>query len=245
MRTTFMMTILAIFICLMTSCSGGNDDVAIDTVDQKFSYVMGYEAVGAISSLETVTIDEAAFIKGIRDAFQKSPPLLTQQQGFDIKALVFEEERIFRNQEIMKDAGENLSEQTAFLEQNKGREGIMTTGSGLQYQILEKGDGPSPPADGYARILSRAKLIDGTIVTALSTTAEPTFVPVKGKLPFWEEALSLMPTGSHYRFFIPSALAYGDMGNFIDGGCVGPNQLMIIEIELLEVRSSTDFRGNG
>jgi FKBP-type peptidyl-prolyl cis-trans isomerase len=245
MRTIMMLTILTAFLCQMLSCSGGKDDVALDTVDQKFSYVMGYEAVGALSSIGTVTIDEETFIKGIRDAFRKAPPLLTQQQGLDIKGLVFEEERISRNQEIMKDAGKNLAEQNAFLEHNKTLEGIMATGSGLQYQVLEQGNGPRPSPDGYARIYARAKLIDGTLVKALSTTDEPSFVPVKGKLLFWEEALSLMPTGGRYRFFVPSALAYGDLGNFIDGGCVGPNQLIIIEIELLETRPSTDFRTNG
>jgi FKBP-type peptidyl-prolyl cis-trans isomerase len=241
MKKTVVLTILTIFLCQMSSCSGEKGDVTLDTVDKKFSYTMGYEAVGAITNLETVTIDEESFVKGIRDAFGNELPLLTQQQGLDVKSLVFDNERAHKNQRIMKDTEKNLSEQKTFLEQNKTGEGITATGSGLQYKILEKGDGAPPAPEDFARIYSRARLLDGTLIKALSTTEEPTFVPVKGNLPFWEEALTLMPTGSRYRFFVPSALAYGDTGNFIDGGPVGPYQLIIIDIELLEVKKSTDF----
>lgn len=241
MKKKVVLTILTIVFCQMIGCSGEKGDVALDTVDKKFSYIMGYEAVGAITNLETVTIDEESFIKGIRDAFGNELPLLTQQQGFDVKTLVFDNERAHKNQRIIKDAEKNLSEQQTFLEQNKTAEDVTTIGSGLQYKILEKGDGVPPAPEEFARIYSRARLLDGTLIKALSTTEEPSFVPVKGNMPFWEEALTLMPAGSRYRFFVPSALAFGDMGNFIEGGPVGPHQLIIIDIELLEVKKSTDF----
>lgn len=245
MKKTFVILIFAVFFCQMISCSGDKSDVNLDTTDKKFSYIMGYEAVGAITNIETATIDEKAFIKGIRDAFGNEIPLLTQEQGLDIKALVFEKERVHRNQQIMKSAARNLVEQQEFLEQNKTLEDITAVGSGLQYKIMKKGEGPLPGAEEYARIYSRARLLDGTLVKSLSTSGVPSFVPVSGKLPFWEEALTLMPVGSSYRFFVPSALAYGDLGNFIDGGSVGPNQLIIIDIDLIEVRPPTDFEPSG
>jgi FKBP-type peptidyl-prolyl cis-trans isomerase len=241
MKKNLVLIVLAFCCCQMAACSGENGDVELNTADEKFSYVMGYEAVGTLNGLETVTIDEAAFIKGIRDAFHNELPLLTQQQGLDVKAIIFEKERVARNQQIMKDADKNLAEQKDFLEENKSREGMTTTASGLQYQILEKGDGPLPGVDDYARINARARLLDGSLVKSLSTSDLPTFVPVKGRLPFWEEALPLMPTGSRFRFFLPSALAFGETGDFIDGGCVGPNHLIVIDIELLEVKKPTDF----
>jgi len=242
MQKTAGLILLIGFSFQIIACSGEKGNIELDTIDKKFSYTMGYEAVGAISNLTSVTIDEEAFIEGIRDAFGSGPPQLTQQQGLDTKAMVFDNERIHLNQQIIKGAGKNLLSQNDFLEKNKSREGVTATESGLQYTILEKGDGPLPLPGDYARILSRAKLLNGTQIKILSTTEIPTFVPVIGNLFFWEKALTLMPTGSRFRFFVPSALAYGETGNFIDGGLVGPNQLIIIDIDLLEVKKSADFR---
>lgn len=236
MKRAVALLILTGLICLMPACSGDNGDVKLDTTDKKFSYVMGYEAVGVINNLETVTLDEAAFIKGIRDAFADELPLLTQQEGLDIKALVFEKERTLRNQQIVQDTEKNLAEENAFLEKNKTQEGITVTDSGLQYMVLKKGDGSPPSTGDSVRIHSRARLLDGTLVESLSTAGMSVVLPVKGDLPFWEEALTIMPEGSRYRFFVPSALGFGEMGNFIDGGRVGPNQLIIIDIELMEVK---------
>ncbi len=241
MKKIRVLTVLTVCLCQIIACSGEKDEIALDTIDQQFSYTMGYEAVGAISNLKTVTIDEEAFIKGIRDAFANEIPQLTQQQALDVKALVFEKERSRINREIMNDAEKNLAEQKAFLEKNKTEKDVSVTDSGLQYLVLKKGDGQLPAPGDFVRIYSRAKLPDGSPVKALSSTEVPTFVPVNGDLPFWQKALTLMPTGSRYRFFVPSELAYGDMGNFINGGLVGPNQLIIIDIELLEVKKSTDF----
>ncbi len=239
MRKPMMLAVITILFCQMSSCSGEKGDAELDTLDKRFSYAMGYEAVGVINNLETVTIDEKAFIKGIRDAFGNVLPQLTQQQGLDAKSLVFERERIHKNQKIMGDTVKNLSEQKEFLEKNKSLEEVKATASGLQYKILGKGDGPRPAPEDYVTINSRARLLDGTLVKRLSTVEFPAITPVKGSLPFWKEALALMPTGSQYRFFVPSALAYGETGNFMDGGCVGPNQLIIIDIELLEIKKPT------
>jgi FKBP-type peptidyl-prolyl cis-trans isomerase len=236
MKRAVVLLILIGLTCLIPACSGENDDVKLDTTEKKFSYVMGYEAVGVINNLEAVTIDKEAFIKGIRDAFGNELPLLSQQEGLDVKALVFEKERTIRNQQIMQDTEKYLAEQKAFLAHNKTLDGITTTPSGLQYKVLAKGDGPLPLPDDSVRIHSRARLIDGTLVKSLSTSGTSVIIPVKGDLPFWEKALTLMPAGSRYRFFVPSDLAYGEIGNFIDGGQVGPNQLIIIDIELLEVK---------
>ena len=236
MKNTFIPIVLTGFICLICSCSGENPDVKLDSTDKKFSYVMGYEAVGVIDNLEAITIDEEAFIKGIRDAFANELPLLSQQEGLDIKALVFEKERTIRNQQIMQDTEKNLARENAFLEKNKTQEGITTTDSGLQFMVLKKGDGPLPAPEDSVRVHSRARLIDGTLIQSLSTAGASVIIPVKGDLPFWEKALTIMPVGSRYRFFVPSALAFGEMGNFIDGGQVGPNQLIIIDIELTEIK---------
>ncbi len=235
MKKSVGLYILAFFMCHIFACSDENRDIKLDTTDKKFSYVMGYEAVGVIDNLEAVAIDKDAFIKGIRDAFDNELPLLTQQEGLEIKALVFEKERALKNQQIMKDTKKNLDEQKAFLEHNKTLDGIEATAGGLQYKILEKGDGPRPSPESAVRLHSRARLLDGTLVESLSTRDTSVVVPVKGNLPFWEKVLAVMPAGSRYRFFVPSALAYGEMGNFVDGGRVGPNQLIIIDIELLEI----------
>lgn len=239
MKKYVLLVMVAVSFSLTISCSGDKKDIELETNDERFSYVMGYEAVGVLDNLETVTIDEEAFIAGIRDAFDNTVPFLSQEQGLDIKAVVFEKERAYRNRQIMKDTEKNLADQKAFLERNAAADGVIATDSGLQYRILNNGDGPMPSPEDKVKIIARARRLDGTLVKSLSTRGTDSIIPVKGELPFWEKTLTLMPAGSSFRFFVPSDLAYGSMGNFIDGGVVGPNQLIVIDINLLEVKPST------
>ena len=130
-----------------------------------------------------------------------------------------------------------LAENQKFLDGNKAQKGVKVTKSGLQYLVVKEGDGPVPTAKSKVKTHYRGKLLNGTVFDqsyegeAPADTDEPVSFGVTQVIKGWTEALQLMKTGSHYRLFIPSELAYGSRGA---GGAIGPNEVLIFEIHLLE-----------
>ena len=123
---------------------------------------------------------------------------------------------------------------TAFLARNAERDGVITTASGLQYEVLAAGDGPSPAATDLVTVHYTGTLIDGTVFDSSVERGQPAEFPANRLIPGWVEALQLMQVGDKWMLYIPSDLAYGERGA---GGAIGPNQTLIFEIELLGVRS--------
>jgi FKBP-type peptidyl-prolyl cis-trans isomerase len=126
----------------------------------------------------------------------------------------------------------NLETGNAFLEENKSREGVNTTASGLQYEVISEGDGPKPSADDRVRVHYHGTLIDGTVFDSSVERGEPAVFGVGQVIPGWTEALQLMPVGSKWKIYVPSNLAYGERGA---GADIGPNTTLIFEVELLEI----------
>lgn len=126
----------------------------------------------------------------------------------------------------------NLEDGNAFLEQNKNREGVHTTASGLQYEVIAEGSGPKPAADDRVRVHYHGTLIDGTVFDSSVERGEPAVFGVTQVIPGWTEALQLMPVGSKWKIYLPANLAYGERGA---GADIGPNSTLIFEVELLEI----------
>jgi len=122
----------------------------------------------------------------------------------------------------------------AFLAENAARDGVETTDSGLQYEVVSEGDGPKPSLDDTVSVHYVGTLTDGTEFDSSVARGEPAEFPLKGVIPGWTEGLQLMNVGSKYRFVIPSDLAYGDQGA---GQLIGPGQTLVFEVELLEIKS--------
>ena len=122
----------------------------------------------------------------------------------------------------------------AFLERNAERDGVITTASGLQYEVLVAGDGQSPAATDLVTVHYTGTLIDGTVFDSSVERGQPAEFPANRLIAGWVEALQLMQVGDKWKLFVPSDLAYGERGA---GGAIGPNQTLIFEIELLGVRS--------
>jgi FKBP-type peptidyl-prolyl cis-trans isomerase FklB len=131
----------------------------------------------------------------------------------------------------MNDA--NLEEGQAFLSENAQRSEVITTESGLQYEVLVLGDGPKPAATDFVKVHYHGTLLDGTVFDSSVDRGEPAEFPVNGVISGWVEALQLMSVGSKYKLFIPSGLAYGERGA---GAQIGPNSTLIFEVELLEIK---------
>lgn len=126
----------------------------------------------------------------------------------------------------------NLEDGTAFLEENGKREGVITTESGLQYEVITQGDGPKPDENSTVSVFYEGTLIDGTVFDSSYETGDTVEFPVNGVIPGWTEGLQLMPVGSTYLFYLPSSLGYGDR----QAGPIPPNSTLIFKVELLEVK---------
>ncbi|MBS1945641.1 MAG: FKBP-type peptidyl-prolyl cis-trans isomerase, partial [Bacteroidetes bacterium] len=131
-----------------------------------------------------------------------------------------------------KKAEGNLAEGRAFLAENGKKPGIVTTATGLQYEVLQMGNGPKPTADQTVKVNYRGTLINGKEFDSSYKRGEPAEFPVNAVIPGWTEALQLMPVGSRWKLFIPSDLAYGQHGA---GADIPGNSTLIFEVELMDI----------
>jgi FKBP-type peptidyl-prolyl cis-trans isomerase FklB len=139
-----------------------------------------------------------------------------------------------RQAEAAKIAGEkNKQEGEAFLAANKGKPGVVTLPSGLQYKIVKEGTGKKPTIDDTVVCNYRGTLIDGTEFDSSYKRNETATFPVKGVIKGWTEVLQLMPVGSTWQVFIPPSLAYGERGA---GNSIGPNATLVFEVELVAIK---------
>jgi FKBP-type peptidyl-prolyl cis-trans isomerase FklB len=126
----------------------------------------------------------------------------------------------------------NQAAGAAFLAENAKKEGVIVTASGLQYKVLEPGDGPSPGVEDVATVHYRGTLIDGTQFDSSYDRGQPATFPVGGVIAGWTEALQLMKPGAKWQLFIPAELAYGERGA---GQDIGPNSTLLFDVELISV----------
>ncbi len=128
---------------------------------------------------------------------------------------------------------ENKAAGQAFLAENGKKDSVVTTGSGLQYEIIEQGDGASPSASDNVTVHYKGTTIDGKVFDSSYDRGAPATFPLNRVIAGWTEGLQLMKEGAKYRFFIPSDLAYGERGA---GRMIGPNSALIFEVELIKVQ---------
>lgn len=129
-------------------------------------------------------------------------------------------------------ASANLKAGEDFLQQNKNKEGVETTPSGLQYEVLKEGSGAKPKATDKVKCHYHGTLIDGTVFDSSVQRGQPATFPLNMVIKGWTEALQLMPVGSKYRLFLHPSLAYG---NRQTGAVIGPNSTLIFDVELLDI----------
>lgn len=125
-----------------------------------------------------------------------------------------------------------LKEGEDFLEQNKKRDGVVTTPSGLQYEVLQQGTGDKPSATDNVKCHYHGTLINGTVFDSSVQRGQPATFPLNMVIKGWTEALQLMPVGSKYRLFLHPSLAYGERQA---GATIAPNSTLIFDVELLGI----------
>jgi FKBP-type peptidyl-prolyl cis-trans isomerase len=230
---------VALIGALLAACgqSGQMDDTTnLESLESRVNYGLGYNYASQLLQ-SGIELDAGAFTAGVRDAAADSESRLTDEE---LQA-AFEEyqanlqAQAEAEQESM--ASENLAEANAFLAENAQAEGVMTTASGLQYKILEEGTGPKPTTDSTVQVHYEGRLLDGTVFDSSYQRGEPVDFGVTQVIPGWTEALQMMPEGSKWQLFIPPNLGYGASGA---GGVIGPNSLLIFDVELIQANYTPD-----
>lgn len=212
---------------------------ALATQKDKVSYAIGMN-IGTNLHRQSVDVDPKILQQGIEDALAGGKTLLSEDEA---RATLTELQNDVRKkqQEKMQQAGEaNKKEGDAFLATNKGKEGVFTLASGLQYKVLTSGAGPKPTASDSVVCNYRGTLIDGKEFDSSYKRGQPATFPVGGVIKGWTEALQLMPVGSKWQLFVPSELAYAERGS---GPDIGPNATLIFEVELLSIQPKDKDKG--
>lgn len=191
----------------------------------KFSYSLGLSIGSNLIQSGVKSIDPQCFLDGIQDVFNGQEPKLTADEANRILQDFISEQQA--------GAGKaNLEEGQTFLAENRKKQGVEETASGLQFTILKTGDGELPTLTDQVKCHYHGTLIDGTVFDSSVERGEPAVFPVNGVIQGWVEALQMMPAGSKWRLFVPHDLAYGERGA---GGAIGPNSTLIFDVELLEI----------
>ena len=225
------LVVAALLIAASSSCQqGGSADVNLETTVDSVSYAIGV-LVGSNNNqqLKNVPEGDKMNLDALANAFK------TITMGEELK--ITEEDanslvQKFFNEASQREAQENLEAGNKFLEENKAREGVHTTESGMQYEIITEGTGAKPTATDRVRVNYHGTLIDGTVFDSSVDRGEPVVFGVTQVIPGWTEALELMPVGSKWKIYLPANLAYGERS---PGGDIGPNETLIFEVELLEI----------
>ncbi len=192
---------------------------------EKFSYSLGMSIAGNLIKSGVNTIDPDFFLNGITDTFGGEMPRILPDEANRI----LEE---FISKASKGQGEENLKSGLTFLAENSKKAGVIELPSGLQYKVLNEGFGDIPTINDEVKCHYHGTLIDGTVFDSSVQRGQPAVFPVSGVIQGWVEALQLMSTGSKWRLFIPSDLAYGENGA---GGVIGPNSTLVIDVELLEI----------
>lgn len=211
-------------------------EVKLETPNQRLSYGVAL-GLGRNMAGDGMTVDVDAFAAGLSDAMSGAPGRLSDEE-IQQEMLAFQERMNEEREATNMALGQaNAAAGSAFLAENGAREGVMTTASGLQYEIVEEGDGGMPSADDSVEVHYRGTLIDGTVFDSSYDRGEPVTFGVGQVISGWTEALQLMKVGSKYKLYIPSELAYGAGGA---GDRIGPNATLMFDVELLSIPSQAE-----
>lgn len=216
LRITLVVSVLISFIALNAE--------ELKNEKEKFSYSLGMDYGTRLQEFGE-DLDINIFLEALKKSFENQKTKLTQQESQQ-----FLQQYVQKMRKKEQDA--NLEAGKEFLAQNKKEEGIKSTGSGLQYEVIKEGNGKKPKPTDKVKVHYKGSLIDGTVFDSSYQRGEPVSFQLNKVIPGWTEGLQLMPVGSKYKLYIPSELAYGERGA---GQQIGPNEVLIFEVELLGI----------
>jgi FKBP-type peptidyl-prolyl cis-trans isomerase FklB len=203
--------------------------VELKTPAQKASYGIGLNMGKSLAQEGMDDLDSKAVAQGIEDAIGKKEQRLKDEELME--AFAFLQKRAEERMAAISD--ENAKKGKQFLEENGKREGVTTTASGLQYEVLKKTDGAQPKPTDVVTVHYQGSLVDGSVFDSSIERGSPIDLPVNGVIPGWVEGLQLMHVGEKYKLFIPSELAYGAQS---PSPMIPANSVLVFELELLGIK---------
>ena len=202
----------------------------LETDAQKLGYIIGMDIGGSLKQ-QGAEIDLDSLFDAIRATYKGEALALTPEQAATIREEFIAKRRAEAEADRQAAAASNATEGDKFLLENRVKEGVVVTDSGLQYKVIEMGDGAKPSASDKVTVNYRGTLLNGEEFDSSYARNQPVSFQLDQVIPGWTEGLQLMPVGSKFMFYIPPNLAYGPAG----GGPIGPNATLIFEVELLGI----------
>jgi FKBP-type peptidyl-prolyl cis-trans isomerase len=221
--------VIGYFIGSGTTGVKSEGQISLKNQDDSLNYFLGLN-MGYSLSEAPWEVDADLIVSGISQVVKDS-----SSYDYQTAQMVFQNLNVaLSDRQAMKTAEENMVNMEAgiaFLEENGKKEGVMSTESGLQYEIITEGTGPKPTAESTVSVFYEGTLIDGTVFDGNFDTGDTISFPLNGVIPGWTEGLQLMPVGSTYNLYIPSNLGYGSRA----AGPIPGNSVLIFKIELLSM----------
>ena len=235
-KTTSKLIIITFAALFATACGNSYESATPDIADRNDSlnYSFGYLQGANLANQGIDDIDMNNYIAGFMTAMDEADSSVINDG--DMQALIqsyFQELQMQQMEERAAEADVNMEQGQAFLEENLQNSDVNETASGLQYRVLEEGDGPNPAATDRVQVHYEGSLISDEVFDSSYDRGEPVTFPLNQVIPGWTEGLQLMNVGSKYQFFIPADLAYGN--NPPQGSIIKPGSVLIFEVELLDI----------
>ncbi len=225
-RIAVLLLLLTGFACDNSNNSSISKEVSLSSAQDSISFALGYQNGDFFAREGATDFSYDAYISGFINGIEQSDALDQETRN----SLINE----FRIQLTTALKEKNKAEGEAFLAENKTKEGVLETDSGLQYKVIEEGTGVSPTAENTVEVHYEGTLIDGTKFDSSYDRGQTIEFPLNGVIRGWTEGLQLMKEGATYMFYIPSDLAYGE--NPRPGGPIKPNSTLIFKVELVSVK---------
>jgi len=203
----------------------------LDSLEQKVSYILGYD-MGKRMTQDDAFINVDTLVEAIRDGVAGKDHPISEDDRREIMAEFQGKMQAQAEVAQAKAASANKEEGVAFLEANGTKDGVVTTESGLQYMVVEEGEGDKPAATDQVKVHYTGTLLDGTVFDSSVERGEPVTFGLNQVIKGWTEGLQLMAPGAKYKLFIPSDLAYGPRGA---GQMIGPDATLIFDVELISI----------
>ena len=202
----------------------------VTTEKGKLSYAVGWD-IGADIKRRSTEFDVESLISAIRDVVADSEPKVSAEEMRTLLTALQEKVRAEQVEQFRALSEKNQAESEAFLEANKSKTGIVVLPSGVQYRIIEEGDGARPGMESKVSVHYRGSMKDGREFDSSFARGTPEEFTVNSVLQGWQEVLPLMKAGSTWQIFIPPELAFGARGN----PPVGPNEALMFDLKLVEI----------
>ena len=204
----------------------------LNTDEQKLGYIIGMD-IGKSLREQGAEVELDSLINAIRATYNGEELAMTTEEAAAVREEYIQKRQAEQQAETSAAGQDNLIEGQKFLAENKTKDGVQTTASGLQYKVMTMGEGAKPAATDTVKVHYRGTLLDGTEFDSSYARNEPISFGLNRVIAGWTEGVQLMPVGSKFMFYIAPELAYGEGG----GGPIPPNSTLVFEVELLDIET--------